>query len=166
MKLKEYWPPLLQEILDFSALATAQQPELDAWLTAVRQTPNDFFLSTLTEHGIQRWETILGIVPADGETLAQRREHIQILYADQLPYTFRALRDYLYTINPGISASLSFYEYLLQVQIPYGTGQISTIRRVLREMVPANVVVDISSIAPMTVYAGAVMGLDYGYLRL
>lgn len=165
MKLVDYWPPFLQEVEDFALLAKAQQPEFDKWELAVQQFPEDFFLSTLSEYGVKRWEKVLGIQAGDGLPLEQRRRQIQMAYASSLPYTYRSLLQFLHSIHPEIQAAIVFYLYLLRVEVPHGIGQMEALRKALREMVPANMVVEVASGAVMEVSAGAVLGFSHGYMK-
>ena len=91
MELKEYWPRYLQDLIEFDQIANAEQPEFTQVAQDVRGASDDFFLVSLSEYGCQRWEAILGLVAAPGDTLDARRERILIAYLDQLPYTYRAL---------------------------------------------------------------------------
>lgn len=86
MKLKDYWPRCLQDLVEFQQIANAEQPEFETALDDVRTAADDFFLATLSEYGCQRWEAIMGLHAADGDTLEARRERILIKYLDQLPY--------------------------------------------------------------------------------
>ena len=99
MKLKDYWPRCLQDLVEFQQIANAEQPEFETALDDVRTAADDFFLATLSEYGCQRWEAIMGLHAADGDTLEARRERILIKYLDQLPYTYRTLLKYLKTIT-------------------------------------------------------------------
>ena len=165
MRLREYWPPFLQEVEDFDLLAKAEQPEFDKWAEAVQQLPEDFFLSTLSEYGVERWEAILGLQLEEGQPLEERRRQIQIAYGSSLPYTYRSLLNFLHSVHPEIQSAIVFYLYLLRVDVPYGLGQMEAIRKTLREMVPANMVVEVASAAAMEASAGAALGFSYGYMR-
>ena len=88
MELKEYWPRYLQDLIEFDQIAGAEQPEFTKAIQDVQGAPDDFFLVSLSEYGCGRWEAILGLVAAPGDTLEARRERILIAYLDQLPYTY------------------------------------------------------------------------------
>ena len=105
MKLKDYWPRCLQDLVEFQQIANAEQPEFETALGDVRTAADDFFLATLSEYGCQRWEAIMGLHTADGDTLEARRERILIKYLDQLPYTYRTLLKYLKTITDDFTVT-------------------------------------------------------------
>ena len=91
MVLKEYWPRYLQELIEFQQIAGAEQPEFEKAVSDVKSAADDFFLVSLSEYGCERWEKILGLSAAPGDTLQDRRDRILIKYLDQLPYTYRTL---------------------------------------------------------------------------
>lgn len=49
MKLKDYWPRYLQDLVEFQQIANAEQPEFETALDDVRTAADDFFLATLSE---------------------------------------------------------------------------------------------------------------------
>ena len=117
MKLKDYWPRCLQDLVEFQQIANAEQPEFETALDDVRTAADDFFLATLSEYGCQRWEAIMGLHAADGDTLEARRERILIKYLDQLPYTYRTLLKYLKTITDDFTVTLDENAYDLFIRI-------------------------------------------------
>lgn len=52
MKLKDYWPRCLQDLVEFQQIANAEQPEFETALDDVRTAADDFFLATLYEEGL------------------------------------------------------------------------------------------------------------------
>ena len=43
MKLKDYWPRCLQDLVEFQQIANAEQPEFETALDDVRTAADDFF---------------------------------------------------------------------------------------------------------------------------
>jgi hypothetical protein len=87
MQLWQYWPPWLREIEEFAKLADAEQPEMDMLSGTVSTAPNHLFLDTVSGASIERWERILGIQRAPGETEEYRRKRIKNVYGAQMPFT-------------------------------------------------------------------------------
>ena len=138
MEIKEYWPQFMRELFEFDQLGTALQPEFTQAVQDVRSAPDDFFLYTLSEYGCARWEAILGILPAEGDTLEDRRERILIKYLNHLPYTWRTLLSYLQSIDPQAAAALE--DYRLQIDIELGgDAQRADLSGTLSQMIPANI---------------------------
>ena len=42
MELKAYWPPFLQDLIEFDQIAGAEQPEFTKAVQDVRSAPDDF----------------------------------------------------------------------------------------------------------------------------
>lgn len=163
MELKEYWPRYLQDLIEFGQIAGAEQPEFTKAVQDVRNAPNDFFMSTLTEYGCQRWEAILGLLAAPGDTVEARRERILIAYLDQLPYTYRTLLKYLATVSEDFNVVLDndAYELFIRIRLS-GYTQRDALAATLGQMIPANLVLLLQTAIPQTVLrpatvAGAAM---------
>lgn len=151
MKLKEYWPRCLQELIEFQQIANAEQPEFEAALDDVRTAADDFFLSTLSEYGCQRWEAIMGLSVAPGDALEARRERILIKYLDQLPYTYRSLLKYLKTVSDDFTVTLDNQAYDLFIRIRLeGYSQRDALVATLGQMIPANLVLRMKTDLPQT----------------
>lgn len=151
MKLKDYWPRCLQDLVEFQQIANAEQPEFETALDDVRTAADDFFLATLSEYGCQRWDAIMGLHTADGDTLEARRERILIKYLDQLPYTYRTLLKYLKTITDDFTVTLDENAYDLFIRIRLeGCSQRDALIATLGQMIPANLVLRLKADIPQT----------------
>ena len=141
MVLKEYWPRYLQELVEFQQIANAEQPEFEKAVSDVKSAADDFFLVSLTEYGCKRWEKIMDLSVAPGDTLQERRERILIKYLDQFPYTFRTLLKYLSTVSEEFAVTLDENSYDLFVRIRLeGYSQRDALVATLGQMIPANLV--------------------------
>lgn len=146
MELLEYWPEFLREVLEFQVLAKAEQPELDKALEAVRKTPDDFFISTLSEYGAERWERNMGFPAAHGGELKDRRFRILARYCERLPYTYRRLEQLLGSLcgEDGYTMELRAGEYTLTVRVALTAKQnFDDVGALLKRVTPANIVIDL-----------------------
>lgn len=152
MELKEYWPRYLQDLIEFDQIARAEQPEFTKAVQDVQGAPDDFFLVSLSEYGCGRWEAILGLVAAPGDTLEARRERILIAYLDQLPYTYRALLKYLSTVSDDFQVVLNndAYELFIRIRLS-GLTQRDALAATLGQMIPANLVLLLQTAIPQVV---------------
>lgn len=152
MELKEYWPRYLQDLIEFDQIAGAEQPEFTKAVQDVQGAPDDFFLVSLSEYGCGRWEAILGLVAAPGDTLEARRERILIAYLDQLPYTYRALLKYLSTVSDDFQVVLNndAYELFIRIRLS-GLTQRDALAATLGQMIPANLVLLLQTAIPQVV---------------
>ena len=141
MKIKDYWPRYLQDVIEFEQIARAEQPDFDKAVQTVQEAHHDFFLSTLSEYGCKRWEAILGLMAGPDDTVEERRERILIKYLDQLPYTYRALLKYLSTVSEDFTFTLDndAYELFIKIRLS-GYSQRDALVGVLGQMIPANMV--------------------------
>ncbi len=152
MRLKEYWPRCLQELVEFDQIANAEQPEFEQAVSDVKSAADDFFLVSLTEYGCKRWEAILGLSVAPGATLEERRENILIRYLDQLPYTYRTLLKYLATVSEDFSVTLdeNAYDLLVRIRLE-GYSQRDALVATLGQMIPANLVLRMKTEIPQII---------------
>jgi len=152
MELLNYWPQYIRDLVEFKWIAKAEQPEFDRAAQDVRNAPQDFFLVSLSEYGCKRWEKILGISPAAGDTLETRRHRILLKYLDQLPYTYKRLLQYLSSVSSNFKVTLNNDAYELFIQIVLaGYSQRDALAAVLGRMIPANLVLKLQAQIPQTV---------------
>lgn len=151
MNLIEYWPGYLRDIVEFQQIANSEQPEVTAAIEAVRNAPKEFYLSTLTEYGVERWEGILKITPAEGDSLDTRRERVAAALMYRLPYTWTTLLSYLSTVSDYNIATLDADAYTLALTIELsGYDERDALTAILRQMVPANLVVNLRTLIRTT----------------
>ncbi len=152
MLLKDYWPRYLQEIVEFDQIAGAEQPEFAMAIKDVRTAADDFFLSTLSEYGCNRWEVILGLQVDTGDTVEQRRARILAKYLDRLPYTYRTLLEYLATVSEDFTVTLDENAYDLYIRIRLaGYAERDALAATLGQMIPANLVLRMATELPQTI---------------
>lgn len=146
MELSEYWPSHMQDLVEFQQIARGEQPEFGEAARAVRDAPNDFFLESLSGYGCQRWEAILGLLPAAGNTLEERRFRISTWLNRQAPFTMHVLRQQLAMLcgESGYTAELDAARYLLTVRLALESkSNYDAVSDMLERIVPANIVVDL-----------------------
>lgn len=142
MDLLEYWPGYLREIVEFKQIANSEQPEVTAAIEAVNNAPKEFYLSTLTEYGVTRWEGILKIIPGEDDTIDARRERVAAALMYRLPFTWTSLLNYLSTVSQNFDAKLDSDAYLLGLTIELsGYDERDVLTAILRQMIPANLAI-------------------------
>ena len=146
-KLQEYLPPILLSTYEFPLLCRAEQPELDALGDAAGETLDNQFVSTATERGIARYESIFGIAPRDTDTLEDRRFRVLTKVNAQLPYTLRRLRQQLSSLcgEDEFTIKMIYDEYTLIVRVALTAKKsFGDVQELLGQTVPANLVLDLS----------------------
>lgn len=145
MQIKEYWPRFFQDLIEFDQIAGAEQPEFTKAVQNVQSAPDNFFLSTLTEYGCRRWESILGISVSDTESLETRRFRIASQMGDARPYTIPQLKNILRNLCGEDNYSVQVSDYVLIVRIGLTSrSNYSDIEALLQKISPANMVIDLS----------------------
>ena len=119
MKIIEYLPPVLAEIREFKVLGGAEDLQLDNLKSEINSLTNELFVTTAESTGLDRWEKILNITNSS------------------IDVEFRRFR-ILSRLN-----SFGLTEYKLKVSLTLYTKEYEKeVRRMLDEVVPANLVID------------------------
>ena len=116
--------------------------EFDLLWTAFSNFISDLFIKTATENGVSRWESILGIVPASGASLADRKNVILTQVNIKVPYTWRIVKKII-TAFFGETTFEMEYEIDFQTLKVSGNGatesQISQLSEILKWILPAQI---------------------------
>ena len=96
--LRDYWPDYLKDIVELKELAAAEQLEINTITDLINNMSHDFSVFTLTENGINRWESILGISGKTADDMDSRRFRIITRILEQIPITKRTLYTQLETL--------------------------------------------------------------------
>lgn len=75
-RMCNYYPQVIQNILEFQAIIDSEYPEIDRLHTAANDVLSDAYLQTMSEDRISQWEQILSIRPVSDSTIEDRRETI------------------------------------------------------------------------------------------
>lgn len=153
MRIIEYWPTILQDLLEFQRIAEAQQPEFDEANAVVNTLHNDFSLFTLSERGATRWEEILELQVRPGDDIETRRSRILTKFLSQLPYTYRALLRYLEQVSGGdytVNMDVANYELFVSARLS-GYDMRIALMAALASMIPANMTLKMQSKIQQTI---------------
>ena len=93
--ISTYWAPIVAGTDEFKAIAEAENPEFNKLLACIYRVLQDSFIHDATDYGVSRWEVILGITPAAGDTLDDRKTRILTQLSVKTPYTWRVLKQML-----------------------------------------------------------------------
>lgn len=141
----EYLPQVFSEVREMIVHAESQKPELESLWAANDNAYSDQFLYTMTENGVKRWESILGIQPMGGDTLEDRRFRIINKINAQLPYTFRMLEAHLNQLcgKDGYTMSYNPDTWTLRIRVALTRkSQLNAVREIIEEMIPVNLILD------------------------
>jgi hypothetical protein len=145
-KLIDYLPRILKDVREYKSIMVGEQPEIEDLWDALGAALDDQFIADATEYGIERYEGILSITPKAEDTIEDRRFRIQARFGEQLPYTFRTLKNRLIDLcgEDGFTLELFNTTYTLKVRIELVVkSQYDSVENLLDRLVPANLVIDL-----------------------
>lgn len=143
--LLSYLPHFLQEYDETKAALDAENPEFELLWEQAGEVLNSSFIDRADEYGIKRFEKLLGILPEADSDLETRRSAVKVKWLSKLPYTYRMLLKQLEIIcGEDFSVTKKFGdEYFLRVVTHLRDfGRTSEVKRLLDEMIPANMTAD------------------------
>ena len=147
--LLSYWMPLLRQLKEFKEIAKTEEPELRYILEAIDRTLNNMFIDTADEYGIKRFEDMMGIYPDEGATLDSRKFAVLVKWNDKVPYTDNELYNRLISLCGSadkFTITERYNEYAIDIATHLGVaGAFDTVALMLREMLPSNLVLNLSN---------------------
>lgn len=139
--LLEYLPPFMQEYLEIKHIMAAEQPEFEGFFAALDDGMNDKFISTATEKGIARWESIYKVTPKDTDTLEERRFRLQTKMNFSTPYTILKLKEALSIVCGAENFMVDLQPENYHIEIRLALTNLNNYQEVvelLKKMIPAN----------------------------
>lgn len=143
VKIEEYWPLIVKNTAEFGQIAVAENPEFNNLAECIYRVLCDSFIDAdMTEYGVSRWEKMLGITPAAGDTLDDRKTRILTQLSVKIPYTWRVLKQMLLGY---LDESQFVFDYINdEGKLVLHTDRISddkleTINTLLDKVIPANI---------------------------
>lgn len=138
----DYYPHVLRDYREIRGIADGQQWLFERLWAAAERVFENQFVETMDGMGLERWEKILDIRPKGTAALAERRFQVLLrLNQAQLPYTYRSLRRYLASVSGDFETRLNHNAYFLWLRVRLeGYRQRDELAGVLRQMLPANIV--------------------------
>lgn len=149
----EYYPHVLRDYREIKGVADGQQWLFGRLWAAVERVFENQFVETMDDMGLERWERILGIRPKGTATFPERRFAVLLkLNQAQLPYTYRSLRRYLGSVSGDFETRLNHGAYFLWLRVRLeGYRQRDELAGVLRQMLPANIVLFMRTEIPQNI---------------
>ena len=157
MRLKKYLPEFIGGIKEFQEIDKTYSLELDELREKLQQLQDNQFIESANSEGLSRYEKMLSIPYA--EDVATRRFNILNKYNSTIPFTTAWLTNILNaTIGRGeFLIDLDYSTYTLTISVLASKEHlIETLYKDLRKKIPCNLVLNITTLAPVEVdsYAG------------
>ena len=147
--LNDYLPEYLKDVEEFKTLTDAEQPEFEDITALINNASNDFSVFTLKEHGVKRWESILGIAGKAADGLDARRFRIITHIIGQIPITKRSLYSQLVTLcgEGGFTMQIDGPKYTLNVKVGVAAqSAFNDVKSLITRLAPANIVCNVTQL--------------------
>lgn len=160
--LVSYLPEFMQSYTEPVAALEGENPEFDIMWKAVDRVLCNRFIVTADEYGISRFEKMLGIHPANEDTLESRRSRVHSKWFNRIPYTWKTLLQKLIVLCSDTDFTLThnFTEgYTLTIQTNLELfGQVEELETIINQMIPCNIVIDSQNSIPCNIKGAALFG--------
>ncbi len=145
INLLSYLPPFLREYDETKTALDAENPEFKLLWEQSARVLDESFILTANEYGIGRFEKLTGILPDPESDLEARRSAVMVKWLSKLPYTYRMLLKQLEVIcgeDFSVIKRLDEEYFLRVVTHLRDFGKTAEVKRLLDEMIPANITAD------------------------
>lgn len=140
VNLGSYLPDAFSGFAEYRKIHTAEEPELSALWLETENLLNSTFLEKADSAGISRFETMMGIVPIEGDDIESRRLRLQTKWMTARPFTYKRLQEILKGLcgPEGYEVALNGYELIVKVNLAV-RNQEEIAYQMLQNIVPANI---------------------------
>lgn len=146
--IRHYFPDILANAKEFISWADVVELELNVVIYELLQNCLNTFIYDVDERGLERYESMLRIIPNVDASFEDRRREVLLMINNKILYTHRSLRDIFNSRNGKnkVSISLNYGKYELWLDIVYNLVFASDqIRTYARNIIPANLTVNLSN---------------------
>ena len=143
---KTYLPTAMWEIAELKAICEAEQPEKVHIIACMNQDLDDTFIPTISEDGIEHWESMLGIVPPGDATVSDRQFELLARVNNHAPFSYNRILQMMDAVMGGRNYDFtpSFETFELEVRIHLGSKyKLRTITTMLENCIPAHIALHI-----------------------
>lgn len=144
--IANYLPNIVKEIAEFQHISNTENSEINLMWDSIQNVFDDQFVNTATVNGIKRWEKILKIVPKANHTLEDRAFTILTRLNEQLPYTYRVLKQLLSQLcgSDGYVLNINHDQYEVSILVELKSkNMVDAVSDLTKKIVPANMNISI-----------------------
>ena len=141
-------PDIIEKIPDIAQIYRMNEIQEKELENAVDKIEKNIFISDMDEDMIHRWEMMLEITPLDNESIEERRFRIKSRIMEKLPYSYRVIYRKIETLcMEGFVIEINENRTEIKVKLAlHSKRMIDDVRKILDEMLPLNMVFDVSII--------------------
>lgn len=142
--VQKYYPDVIAPAKEFKELANAENPEFSFSADCLWKWFSATFVYYADEDGLERWESMLGIIPSANQSISGRRENILFKINNRVKYTERTLKN-IYDMIYGTDSVIpevheNQYELVLSLSKD-AIWEAEKVKIYARSIVPANLVI-------------------------
>lgn len=154
-------PQIISGIADIAQIYRASGQQCERIDDALERMDGNIFMDTMDEGTVARWESMLGIVPAETEPLENRRSRVKTKSMEKLPYSYRVLIRMLDVLCGEGNYILSLDVFSLECQV-YTGDVLANVTDLMETVLPLNIDYKIVEGEPIisTAYISAVVQDD------
>lgn len=115
-KMINYYPPVVNILMEYKSLINAAGFEIDFLKSQFTITLDNAYMTTMNGERLRQWETALGIIPADGSTIDERRKVVMARLQTGYKLNTTTINNIVRTLTGG-SANSHIHNSCLYVEI-------------------------------------------------
>ena len=157
-KLLKHLPDFLQDVKEFKAEEKAIAPELESLSIKVKKLQDSQYINYADINSLIRYEKMFNLIPQ--ESIDSKRLNILSLYNTKVYYTYYWLKTYLDNLVGEGNYSLFLSNLYLNISLSNRVSlYFDNLKKFLREIIPANVMLEIRLVQDINVnifYGGVI----------
>lgn len=142
VQLLNHLPLFIQEYGEIREIMKTENPEFQKVEDETEIILNNQFIESCDEEGISKFEKMMGITPAEDESLQGRISKVLSRWNDSIPYTFILLCRKLNALcgQDNYEITKDFNNYMMEIitHLEY-SGQVDELEYLASYMIPANI---------------------------
>lgn len=140
MRIIEYVPHFLREVLEFQSLSDVETPEIQQLKEKIDFAFKNQFISTADSYGLSRLESYIDTFASASDDLETRRKKLLLMTSENRPYTVKSLKNLLESIFGKSKFELAIDGFELTVKLaPTFNSDKILLENYLKKVLPANV---------------------------
>lgn len=167
--LIQYLPPFMRQYLPLKLITGAENRIFQDTLSELKKIDNNEFIHTANSQGLKRYESMLGVVNSQGESLESRRKKILIKWNDQELYTYASFLKKLDVICGSGNYRIveHFKQYMIELHTNLSVyGEMEELERIIDYMLPCNIIMNLSNDLIWEVKAEASTGAASSFVEV
>lgn len=140
MRIVEYIPHFLREILEFQNISDVETSEIQRLKEKIDFVLKNQFISTADSYGLSRLESYVETFAGANDDLETRRKKLLLMTSENRPYTVKSLKSLLENVfgKSKFELSIDGFELTVKLAPTFDSDEIM-LENYLKKVLPANV---------------------------